>query len=123
MKGGVPDAGASATAGAGAGGRTGAGNGSVAGPGGGGAGAGARGAAGGDLQQMLGRLPASSLSDFQKGDVVMIVASAGQKDSQATAITLVGGVEPILQASPQGQGASILGPWSLNGGGGDAGAL
>jgi hypothetical protein len=72
---------------------------------------------------MLARLPASSLSDFQKGDVVMIVASAGQKDSQATAITLVGGVEPILQASPQGQGASILGPWSLNGGGGDAGAL
>jgi hypothetical protein len=149
LKGGAPDAGGSATAGAakpagtqadaggrgagalanpagaGAGGRTGAGNGGVAGPGGGpgGSGAGARGAAGGDLQQMLARLPASSLSDFQKGDVVMIVASAGQKDSQATAITLVGGVEPILQASPQGQGASILGPWSLSGGGGDAGTL
>jgi hypothetical protein len=150
LKGGVPDAGGSATAGAakpagtqadaggrgagalanpagvGAGGRTGAGNGGVAGPGvgpgGGGAGAGARGAAGGDLQQMLARLPASSLNDFQKGDVVMMVASAGQKDSQATAITLVGGVEPILQASPQGQGTSILGPWSLSGGGGDAGA-
>jgi hypothetical protein len=90
------------------------------GPGGpGGPGGGARGA-GGDLQQMLARLPANTLADFQKGDAVMIVATSGQKESQATAITMLGGVEPILQASPQG--ASILTPWSLNNGGGaDAG--
>ena len=90
------------------------------GPGGpGGQGGGARGA-GGDLQQMLARLPANTLADFQKGDAVMIVATSGQKESQATAITMLGGVEPILQASPQG--ASILTPWSLNNGGGaDAG--
>jgi len=71
---------------------------------------------------MLSRLPVSPLSDFQKGDAVMIVASAGQADGASTVITLLGGVEPILQASPQGQAASILSPWSLNsGGGGDSG--
>jgi hypothetical protein len=76
---------------------------------------------GGDLQQMLSRLPANTLSDFQKGDAVMIVATGGQQDSWATAITLLGGVEPILQASPQGQTSSILTPWSLSSGGGDTG--
>jgi hypothetical protein len=75
---------------------------------------------GGDIQQMLSRLPASTLGDFQKGDAVMIVATTGQSDSAAVAITVLGGVEPLLQASPQGQ-ASILTPWSLNSGGGDAG--
>src|SRR6202790_1150121 len=93
LKGGVPDAGGSATAGAAkpagtqadaggrgagalanptgaaAGGRTGTGNGGVAGPGGGpgGGGAGARGAAGGDLQQRVARCPGSALSEFRKG--------------------------------------------------------
>jgi hypothetical protein len=77
---------------------------------------------GGDLQQMLSRLPVSPLSDFQKGDVVMIVASSGQSDGPSTVITLLGGVEPILQATSQGQAASILSPWSLSqGGGGDVG--
>jgi hypothetical protein len=89
----------------------------------GGAGAGMGGAprsGGGDIQQMLSRLPASSLGDFQKGDAVMIVATTGQSDSAAVAITVLGGVEPLLQASPEGQ-ASILTPWSLNSGAGDAG--
>jgi hypothetical protein len=89
----------------------------------GGAGAGMGGAprnGGGDIQQMLSRLPASSLGDFQKGDAVMIVATTAQSDSAAVAITVLGGVEPLLQASPQGQ-ASILTPWSLNSGAGDAG--
>jgi hypothetical protein len=77
---------------------------------------------GGDMQQMLSRLPASPLTDFQKGDAVMIVATAGQGDGPSTVITLLGGVEPILQATSQGQAASILSPWSLSqGGGGDMG--
>ena len=91
----------------------------------GGAGGGAGGASrngNGDMQQMLSRLPVSPLSDFQKGDVVMIVATEVQNDGPSTVITLLGGVEPILQATSQGQAASILTPWSLNqGGGGDAG--
>jgi hypothetical protein len=77
---------------------------------------------GGDMQQMLSRLPVSPLSDFQKGDVVMIVATSDPASGQSTVITLLGAVEPILQSSTQGQAASILSPWSLNqGGGGDAG--
>lgn len=88
---------------------------------GGGMGAGAARGGGGDLQQMLSRLPVSPLTDFQKGDAVMIVASAEDADSLSTAITLLGGVEPILLASPQGQAASILTPWSLSNGGADAG--
>jgi len=78
--------------------------------------------AGGDMQQMFSRLPVSPLNEFQKGDVVMVVATAGQGDGPSTVITLLGGVEPILQATTQGQAASILSPWSLNqGGGGDTG--
>lgn len=72
---------------------------------------------GGDVQQILSRLPGSPLSDFQKGDVVMIVATGGQGEGQPTVITLLGGVEPILQATTQGQASSILSPWSLNQGG------
>jgi hypothetical protein len=77
---------------------------------------------GGDLQQMLTHLPASPLSDFQKGDAVMVVATSSRGDGPSTVITLLGGVEPILQATSHGQAASILTPWSLNqGGGGEAG--
>jgi hypothetical protein len=85
----------------------------AAGPGGGQRGS-------GDLQQVLSRLPVSPLTDFQKGDAVMIVA-ASSSGGTTTAITLLGGVEPILQSSPQGQASSILTPWSLSSGGGDAG--
>ena len=76
----------------------------------------------GDLQQLLNRLPAAPLSDFQKGDAVMIVATAAAKDVQVTAITILGGVEPLLQGATQEQASSILSPWSLSSGGGDAAA-
>ncbi|HET7106888.1 MAG TPA: hypothetical protein VFI38_08765 [Candidatus Acidoferrum sp.] len=75
---------------------------------------------GGDLQQLLGRLPSVLLGDLQKGDVVMIVAAGAAKDAQVTAITVLSGVEPLLQATTQEQASSILTPWSLSNGGGDA---
>jgi hypothetical protein len=75
-----------------------------------------------DLQQAILRMPAAVLADFQKGDAVMIVATAGSGDGPATAITVLGGVEPILEASPKNGAATILSPWSINTGGGDAGA-
>jgi hypothetical protein len=86
---------------------------------GGGAGTGRPGGGGtGDLQQMISRMPAASLADLQKGDALMIVATEGSSSSPSTVITLLGGVEPILQASPNSSGSTILSPWSLSGGGG-----
>jgi len=77
---------------------------------------------GGDFQQLLNRLPATPLSDFQKGDAVMIVATGSQKDPQLTAITILGGVEPLLQSASREEASSILTPWSLSSGGADAAA-
>jgi hypothetical protein len=68
------------------------------------------GAGGGDLQQALSRMPAATLADLQKGDAVMIVATEGTQERGVTAITLLAGVEPLLQAA----GAStILTPWTM----------
>jgi hypothetical protein len=75
-----------------------------------------------DLQQAIGRMPAATLADLQKGDAVIIVATSGSPDGSVVAITLLAGVEPILQASPN-SGQSILTPWNLNSSpGGDAAA-
>ena len=78
-----------------------------------------RGAA--DLQQVLNRLPKASLADLQKGDAVMIVSTEGTASGGVTAITLLAGVEPILQASPGGAQAMTLSPWNIGGAGGEAG--
>jgi hypothetical protein len=78
-------------------------------------GAGRSGGRGGDFQQVLSRLPAQTLTDLQKGDAVMIVTTQGTTGSDATAITLLAGVEPILEASPKGGASSILTPWTMSG--------
>lgn len=66
-----------------------------------------------DLQQRLAQLPPATFADLQKGDAVMIVAT-GQRDGIVTAINLLSGVEPILEASPKDGRGAILTPWSLN---------
>jgi uncharacterized protein DUF5666 len=66
-----------------------------------------------DLQQAINRMPASALSDFQKGEAVMLVATEGGSGGMPIAITLLGGVESILQASPNSNASTILSPWSL----------
>jgi hypothetical protein len=107
-------AGADGTAG---GGRGGAGRGAGGGGGrGGGAGGGAGG--GGDLQQLVSRMPPATLANFAKGDAVMVVSTEGTA-AGVTAITLVGGVEPILTAP--GGAQQTLAPWDLGGGGGGDG--
>jgi Domain of unknown function (DUF5666) len=89
---------------------------------GGPSGGGGQGQGGGDLQQAISRVPMAVLAELQKGDAVMIVATPGTEDGGVTAITLLAGVEPILQAAPN-SGQSILTPWSLSGApGGDAAA-
>src|SRR5271165_4431151 len=82
----------------------------------GGAGAGFRQGGQPDFQQMLSRMPAITLSDLQKGEALMIVATEGSADVPSTAIILLSGVEPILTAAPS-QASTILSPWNLSGGG------
>lgn len=73
-----------------------------------------------DFQQMLGRMPAVAITDLQKGEAVMVVATEGSSSSAPTAITLLTGVEPILSASPNDNRATmLLSPWSLGGGMGE----
>jgi hypothetical protein len=81
--------------------------------GGGGAGAGS-----GGLARLLQRSPQIQVSDLHKGDAVMIVATSGSP-SEATAIRLVAGVEPMLQASASGSQSMFSSAWSLGGGGGE----
>ena len=72
---------------------------------------------------MIGRMPPATLADLQKGDAVMIVATEGSATAKITAITLLSGVEAILEASPKGAASTILSPWSLSGApGGDTGS-
>jgi len=70
---------------------------------------------GGDMQQMLERLPAMKLEDLKPGDAIIISSTEGADPGQVTAITLVAGVEPILSAAPAGtQRARMLGSWNLD---------
>jgi len=80
--------------------------------------AGGQGASGGDPQQMLSRAPTIQISDLKRGDAVMVVATDGATD--VTAITLVAGVEPLLEAPAASQ--SLLNNWSMGGGSGSADA-
>lgn len=77
-----------------------------------------------DFQRILSRMPSTTLADMnlQKGDAVIILATEGTATSPHTAITLLSGVEPILQAAPSASQAMMLTPWNLGGGGqgGDA---
>ena len=84
---------------------------SPGGPGGGGRPGGAP-----DLQQILNRMPPSTLADLQKGDAVMIVATQGTASGGVTAITVLGGVEPILASSGSASQAMFMTPWNLGGG-------
>jgi hypothetical protein len=75
-----------------------------------------------DFQQMLSRIPSVTLADLQKEDAVMVVATQGTTGGEVVAITLLGGVEPILTASPNGMGAAALfSGWNMGAPGGDAG--
>jgi 3-dehydroquinate synthase class II len=64
---------------------------------------------------MLSRAPTIQLADLKKGDAVMIVSTDGVTD--VTAITLVAGVEPLLEAPAA---SSLLNNWSMGGGTGAA---
>ena len=67
---------------------------------------------GGDPQQMLSRAPAIQVADLQKGEAVMLVSTEGA--NEVTAITLLAGVEPLLQAPAASQ--NLLSNWSMGSG-------
>jgi hypothetical protein len=95
------------------------GNGAVGGPHSGGMGggrSGGMGSGGFDPQMMLSRAPAIQLSDLKKGDAVMLVSTEGT--AGVTAIKLMAGVEPLLEAPAAAQ--NLLSNWSLNSGSGAA---
>ena len=71
---------------------------------------------GGDLQQMLNRAPVLQLADLKAGDAVMVLTTEGQTPGAATAITLIAGVEPLLQASPAASQSMLSASWNLGGG-------
>jgi hypothetical protein len=71
---------------------------------------------GGDPQQILNRAPAIRLADLQKGEAVMLVATDGA--TEVTAITLLAGVEPLLEAPDASK--NLLSNWSLGSGGAEA---
>jgi hypothetical protein len=68
--------------------------------------------AGGEIGQLLDRLPAVPLSDLKPGDAIMISGSAGNDAGHLTAITLLAGVEPLLTASPSAA-RDIMAGWNF----------
>lgn len=84
------------------------------GPGGGPRAGGPRGAGGGDLQQILERMPQLSLAELKKGDAVIVSSSKNPGDSAITAFAFVAGVEPFLAAAPRTAGQVNLGSWNLD---------
>jgi hypothetical protein len=61
---------------------------------------------------MLSNSPAIQLGDLKKGEAVMLVATAGT--TEVTAITLLAGVEPLLEAPAASQ--NLLANWSMSSG-------
>jgi hypothetical protein len=70
----------------------------------------------GDAQQMISHAPAIPFADLKKGEAVMLVTTEGT--AEVTAITLLAGVEPLLESSAASQ--DLLSNWSMNTGAGAA---
>jgi hypothetical protein len=68
---------------------------------------------GGDPQQILNHAQVIQLTDLKKGDAVMVVSTDGA--SEVTAVTLLAGVEPLLESPAATQ--SLLSNWSMGSGG------
>jgi hypothetical protein len=90
------------------------GPGGAAGPGGAGWGDRQRmGGGGGNIEQMLERMPAFTLAEVQPGEPLIVSTTARAGALIASGLTVLSGVEPILRAAPAGQGVN-LGSWSLD---------
>jgi len=74
-----------------------------------------------DFNQMLEHAPTFALGDLKPGDALIVVSTEGAKPSEFTAIVMLTGVEPILEARPKGSNEVVLGPWNMAMGGGEGG--
>lgn len=73
----------------------------------------------GGMQMLLNRAPEVHLNELKKGDAVMLVASG--EDGHINLITLLSGVEPLLEAPAS---KDMLSNWSMgSGNGGDMGGV
>ncbi len=66
----------------------------------------------GDIGQTLERLPAMPLTDLKPGDAIMLSSTPGSDPARLTAVMLLAGVEPLLQASPTST-RDIMSGWNL----------
>ncbi|HSP63500.1 MAG TPA: hypothetical protein VLQ90_11005 [Pyrinomonadaceae bacterium] len=82
-------------------------------------GGGMRGGGGGSMADLLERLPTISINELKVGDTIIMSSLQGSDPTQFTAISLVSGIEPLLQmmaARPAaGGGARPQGGVDLNG--------
>jgi hypothetical protein len=74
------------------------------GPGGGGRMGG--GGGGVDFQEILERLPTITLAELKAGDMIIVSSTAGAEPGRVTAIAVVSGVEPLLNAMQARQSAA-----------------
>lgn len=91
----------------------------------GGLGAGGPRRGGFDFQEVMDRLPVMTVADIKPGDMVIVSSTTGAEPGRVTAISLVAGVEPLLQAlqarQQQPQQAGRPAPNPANGLGGSGG--
>jgi hypothetical protein len=79
-------------------------------PGAGGPGGGGPRACGGvDFQEILDRLPAITLAELKPGDMIIVSSTTGTEPGRVTAIAVVSGVEPLLNAMQARQAARPAG--------------
>jgi hypothetical protein len=93
-------------------GQPGGGQPSQGGPGGGEgrpAGGGPRGGGGVDFQEILERVPAITLAELKAGDMIIVSSTSGAEAGRVTAIAVVSGVEPLLNAMQARQAARPAG--------------
>ncbi|MGH9901418.1 MAG: hypothetical protein ACRD68_06345, partial [Pyrinomonadaceae bacterium] len=64
---------------------------------------GRRAGGGPDMQEMLERMPAVTVSELQPGEMVIVSSTLGADPARVTAIALVAGVEALLQGPAQQQ--------------------
>jgi hypothetical protein len=71
---------------------------------------------GGDLSQMLERVPRIAVADLKPGSAVIISGGGGEDKARLTAINIIAGVEPLLASAPQSGGgrSNALGMWNLD---------